>query len=76
MSGMRLWRKLLRARAMRSQHAVCPVCDLPLAVRYGVLVRLDRRGDFTPENARLIHPECERVAARRWLPGPAQQAAE
>ena len=56
MQGSGLWQRLLKRRAMREQHAVCPVCSLPLVFRPGVLARqiprqgssLKMSGSFTP----------------------------
>jgi hypothetical protein len=67
MPSERLWRKLLKLQAMRDQHAICPVCSLPLAIRYGLLTRIDVKMGFIPECVRLIHPECNTQAGRRKM---------
>jgi hypothetical protein len=61
MQKVRLWRRQLKTRIMREQHAVCPACSLPLTFSLAVLTRLDLKSDFMPENVQLIHPECQRI---------------
>jgi hypothetical protein len=70
LGGYRLWRRLLKTQAMREQHAVCLECSLPLAFKPGVIVRLNSKAGFVPENVQLIHPECQKSFQRE---GPASQ---
>jgi hypothetical protein len=59
-------RKNLKAAKMVEQRGNCAICNEPLPAKYVVLDRLDGMKGYTPENTRLIHPNCDaRVQAQR-----------
>jgi hypothetical protein len=57
--GKPMLRRMLKARKMGEQKGICPICSKPLPEKYAVLDRLDGMAGYTPENTRLIHPECD-----------------
>ena len=52
-------RRRLKGLKRLEQDGKCPACEGPLPERYGVLDRFNAVVGYTPENTRLICPECD-----------------
>lgn len=76
----RQWGRMLVADRLEKQQGKCPICNSQLFERHAVLDRYDRVGDFTPENVRALHVDCEVLVQRRRAAGllapPMIEAAE
>ena len=65
----RRWQKLLLADKWKKQRGICPICTYPLPEYLAVLDRHDRMGNFTQDNIRVLHADCEALVARRRAAG-------
>ena len=61
----RLWVQMLKNRLTVRQGGRCRMCSKVISVEHAVLDRLDGIGNFTPENTRLVHAQCEMLVRRR-----------
>ena len=52
-------RRRLKKLKRAEQNGICPICGKPLPEKYVGLDRLDAVKGYTPENTRLIHPDCD-----------------
>lgn len=52
-------RRQLKAQKRREQNGICPLCQKPLPPTYCVLDRFQAAAGYTPDNTRLICPECD-----------------
>lgn len=53
-------RRALKAKKMKEQNGLCPICNQELGKSYMVLDRFIAVDGYTAENTRLIHPDCDR----------------
>ena len=67
----RAWRKLLLAGQLHRQDFLCIICALRLSERHAVLDRIDWNGNFTLDNVRAVHVDCEATILRRRAAGRA-----
>lgn len=52
-------RRKLKDQKWKEQRGLCAICDKELPDKYTVLDRLNAADDYTKENTRLIHQECD-----------------
>jgi hypothetical protein len=52
-------RRKLKDQKWKEQRGLCAICGKDLPVKYTVLDRFRAADGYTPENTRLIHPECD-----------------
>ena len=57
--GTPMERRMLKAKLMAKQHALCPICGKQLPEKGSVLDRLEAMKGYTEDNTRLLCPSCD-----------------